>query len=100
MSPSDRYSRTAIALHWLIALAVIGQFAWGWWMQDIPKQPPGPRVDAFNLHKSIGLTILALMCVRVALALAASGAAAAGDAALAGEARAERRTCCSTSRCS
>jgi cytochrome b561 len=65
MSSSDRYSRTAIALHWLIALAVIVQFTWGWWMQDIPKQPPGPRVDAFNLHKSVGLTILALMCVRV-----------------------------------
>ena len=65
MSPSDRYSGTAIGLHWLIALAVVGQFAWGWWMQDIPKQPPGPRVDAFNVHKSVGLTILALMCVRL-----------------------------------
>ena len=64
MSSSDRYSRTAIALHWLIAVAVIVQFGWGWWMQGIAKQPPGPRVDAFNLHKSIGLTILALMCVR------------------------------------
>ena len=66
MSPSDRYSRTAIALHWLIALAVIGQFAWGWWMQDIPKQPPGPRVDAFNLHKSIGISVLLLVAVRLA----------------------------------
>jgi cytochrome b561 len=62
---SDRYTRTAIALHWLIAVAVIAQFAWGWWMQDIPKQPPGPRVDAFNLHKSIGLTLLALMTLRL-----------------------------------
>ena len=60
-----RYSSTAIALHWAIAVLVIGQFAWGWWMQDIPKQPVGPRVDAFNLHKSVGLTILALMAVRV-----------------------------------
>ena len=65
MPPSDRYTRTAIALHWLIAVAVIVQFGWGWWMQDIPKQPVGPRVDAFNLHKSLGLTILALMCIRV-----------------------------------
>jgi cytochrome b561 len=52
-------------LHWLIALAVVVQFAWGWWMQGIPKQPPGMRVDAFNLHKSVGLTILALMAVRL-----------------------------------
>jgi len=65
MSASDRYTRTAIALHWAIAVLVIVQFAWGWWMQGIPKQPVGPRVDAFNLHKSIGMTILALMVVRI-----------------------------------
>jgi len=65
MPTADRYTRTAIALHWLIAILVIAQFAWGWWMQGIPKQPMGPRVDAFNLHKSIGMTILALMIVRI-----------------------------------
>ena len=65
MLHSDRYTRTAIALHWMIALAVIVQFTWGWWMQGIPKQPPGMRVDAFNLHKSVGLTILTLMTVRL-----------------------------------
>ena len=65
MPPSDRYDRTAIALHWLIAIAVVAQFAWGWWMQGIAKQPSGPRVDAFNLHKSVGLTLLALMLLRL-----------------------------------
>ena len=65
MPHSERYTRTAITLHWLIALAVIVQFTWGWWMQGIPKQPPGMRVDAFNLHKSVGLTLLALMTVRM-----------------------------------
>jgi cytochrome b561 len=68
MQASDsgtRYTRTAIALHWLIAILVIVQFSWGWWMQEIPKQPVGPRVDAFNLHKSVGMTILALMVVRI-----------------------------------
>jgi cytochrome b561 len=49
----------------MIALAVIVQFTWGWWMQGIPKQPPGMRVDAYNLHKSVGLTILALMTMRL-----------------------------------
>lgn len=69
MPPSDpppRYTRTAIVLHWLIAILVIGQFALGWWMQEIPKQPAGPRVDAFNLHKSIGITLFALMALRLA----------------------------------
>jgi len=65
MSPSDRYTRTAIVLHWLIALAVVVQVSWGWTMQAIPKQPPGLRADAFNVHKSIGLTILALMVLRL-----------------------------------
>jgi len=60
-----QYTRTAIVLHWLIAILVIGQFAWGWWMQDIPKQPVGPRVDAFNLHKSAGMVLLALMALRL-----------------------------------
>jgi len=63
---TSRYTRTSIALHWLIAVLVIGQFAWGWWMQEIPKQPVGPRVDAFNLHKSVGMTIFLLMALRLA----------------------------------
>jgi len=65
MPQSTRYTRTAIALHWLIAIAVVLQFTWGWWMQTIAKAPPGPRADAFNLHKSIGLTLLALMLIRL-----------------------------------
>jgi cytochrome b561 len=71
MSPSDeRYTTTSIALHWLIAVAVVIQFAWGWVMQEIPKQPPGLRADAFNLHKSIGLALLALTLVRLAWRIA------------------------------
>ncbi len=71
MSGSDlRYTRVAVALHWIIALLVIVQFAWGWWMQEIPKQPVGPRVDAFNAHKSMGMVILALMLARLGWRLA------------------------------
>ena len=61
----DRYTTTAIALHWIVAIVVVGQFAWGWWMQGIAKDPVGPRVDAFNLHKSVGLVLLALMLFRL-----------------------------------
>ena len=63
---NERYTTTAIALHWLIALIVIIQITLGWWMQEIPKDPVGPRVNAFNLHKSIGLTVLLLMVARLA----------------------------------
>ena len=62
---SARYTRTAVALHWLIAALFIGQFAWGWLMQEIPKSPPGLRADAFNVHKSIGLCLLGLMLFRL-----------------------------------
>ena len=62
----DRYSTTAIVLHWLIAVAVVAQIGFGWWMLQISKDPVGPRVNAFNLHKSIGLTLLALVAIRLA----------------------------------
>jgi cytochrome b561 len=62
---ATRYTTTAIVLHWLIAAAVIGLIGWGWWMQTIPKLPVGPRVDAYNLHKSMGMTVLLLMLVRI-----------------------------------
>ena len=61
----QRYTTTARLLHWAIALIVAGQFALGWWMQSIPKSPPGARADAFNLHKSVGLLLLALMALRI-----------------------------------
>jgi len=53
-------------MHWAIAAAVVGLMVLGWWMQTIAKQPVGPRADAYNLHKSIGLVALLLMAVRLA----------------------------------
>jgi cytochrome b561 len=66
MPTSERYTPLAVVLHWLVAAIVAGQFALGWLMQEIAKQPPGPRAAAFNLHKSIGLVVLALMLARIA----------------------------------
>ncbi|MCE3001833.1 MAG: cytochrome b [Xanthomonadaceae bacterium] len=55
-------------LHWAIALGVIGLLAVGWWMGDLPN---GPRkIEIYKLHKSVGLTVLALMTLRIALRLA------------------------------
>ncbi len=61
-----RYTTTAIVLHWLVSVAVIGTIALAWWMLSIPKSPSGPRLAAFNLHKSIGITIFLVMLVRLA----------------------------------
>jgi cytochrome b561 len=59
------YDRIAVSLHWLIAAGVVAQIALGWWMIDIPKLPAGVRASWFNLHKSIGLTLAALIVVRI-----------------------------------
>ena len=87
MNPSStRYTKTARILHWLIALAIFGMFALGWYMSDLPKEAPkqmaydlfdwgvftwqlseevSPRTFYFNLHKSIGVTIFALVLFRI-----------------------------------
>ena len=59
------YTRVAIVLHWVLALALIGQFGFGLWMEEIPKDPPGVRAFWFNLHKSFGLVIGLLVLWRM-----------------------------------
>jgi cytochrome b561 len=63
----DRYNAVAIALHWLIALAIIVMLIAGLWMTKAIDDPKS-RVAAFQvfqLHKSTGLTILALSLFRL-----------------------------------
>jgi len=83
---STRYTKTAVVLHWLIAIFIIVMFILGWFMADIPKDAPKqmaydvldlgiytwqlaeaatPRTFYFNLHKSLGLTIFALIALRI-----------------------------------
>jgi cytochrome b561 len=64
-STMDRYSRAAVALHWLLAIALFVELALGWWMQGVPKSPPGIRAEWFNLHKSIGITVALLLPLRI-----------------------------------
>ncbi len=59
-----RYTRIAMLLHWLTVLAVTGLFAIGWYMVDLPKGPL--RGYWFALHKSIGLSLAALIVLRLA----------------------------------
>ena len=63
--PRPRYDRVAIALHWLIGVALLGQIAFGFLLDEIaPRGTPG-RSGTINLHKSIGLVLLALIVVRL-----------------------------------
>ena len=58
-----RYSSTAMALHWLLALAIVGAFSLGLYMADLPFSPQ--RVKLYNWHKWAGVTILALSALRL-----------------------------------
>ena len=60
----QRYATVAILLHWLIAAAIIFQIILGWRMGDGPKGPITYAI--FQLHKSIGITILLLSVGRLA----------------------------------
>jgi len=60
----ERYTRTAMTLHWLIALAVLGQIAFGWYLQFIPRGAPD-RTVFVNFHKSTGLVIGLLIVLRL-----------------------------------
>ncbi|MGR8921374.1 MAG: cytochrome b [Gammaproteobacteria bacterium] len=59
-----KYTGTAIALHWVSALAVFGLIGLGWFMVDLPKGPD--RGYFFALHKSIGLSVFVLVVLRIA----------------------------------
>lgn len=59
-----RYDNGAIALHWLIAAAVLLNIGLGLYMGDIPRGDP-LKFAIVNLHKSVGLTVLVLSVLRV-----------------------------------
>ena len=65
MTPNEHcYDNVAIAAHWLLALAIVGNFALGVSMHDLPISPT--RLRLFNWHKWTGITILALSALRLA----------------------------------
>ncbi len=57
------YTRTAIALHWLLALMIAVSFGVGWTISDLPFSPT--RLKLFNWHKWAGITILLLSGLRL-----------------------------------
>lgn len=59
---SPRYDRFAISLHWLLAFALMGVFAVGLYMADLPFSMQ--RLKLFNYHKWAGMTVLALTVLR------------------------------------
>ena len=58
-----RWGQVSIALHWLTALLVIGLAVVGLVMTELPNS--ALKVQIYALHKSFGLTVLALAVLRL-----------------------------------
>jgi cytochrome b561 len=59
----DRYTRTAIVFHWVIAALVIGNIALAWTFKTWDDRPWTQYVT--NTHKTIGITVLGLALMRL-----------------------------------
>jgi cytochrome b561 len=58
-----QYTGTAKALHWLMALLIIGLFALGQYMSDLSMSPR--KLLLYSWHKWVGVTVFFLLLVRI-----------------------------------
>lgn len=62
---TDKYTKIAIILHWLIGLSIVALLIIGLVMGEKDLLPTPMRFAAFQLHKSLGLTVLVLSVFRL-----------------------------------
>ena len=62
-----RYHPLARALHWVLALAIVGNFILGVYMSDLPFSPA--RLQYYSWHKWAGVMVLAFSAVRLVVRL-------------------------------
>lgn len=67
---ANRYTSTAIALHWLVATAIFVLFCFGFYMAGLPLSPT--KLKLYSWHKWAGVTVFLLIAVRFAWRLAHS----------------------------
>lgn len=58
-----RYHPVAVALHWVLGLALVGIFLLGLYMSDLPFSPQ--RLQYYSWHKWAGVVVLTLSFVRL-----------------------------------
>jgi cytochrome b561 len=63
MPPAARYGLTAMVLHWLLALMILGSLGVGLYMTGLALTPT--RLKLYNWHKWAGMTILVLSALRL-----------------------------------
>jgi cytochrome b561 len=60
----QRYTPAAIALHWIVAVLIIGNLCFGLYLVGLALSPQKLRL--FSYHKWVGVTILILAAARLA----------------------------------
>lgn len=58
----EAYSKGSKWLHWLVAILVLLMLSFGFFLDDLPESY---QSTAFMMHKSLGITIFFLMCIRL-----------------------------------
>lgn len=59
----QKLSPLSIALHWLVAIGIIGMIFYGQYIEGLPSGPD--KWQGIGLHKSIAMILLALIVVRI-----------------------------------
>ena len=67
-----RYTAVAVVLHWAIAAAILVNLGLGWWMHHAieQKETVARAIAGYQLHKSVGITVLMLTLLRLGWRLA------------------------------
>jgi cytochrome b561 len=63
VAAAQRYTPAAIALHWLAALLIAFNLAFGLYLVDLPLSPQ--KLRYFSYHKWVGVTVFALSAARL-----------------------------------
>jgi cytochrome b561 len=61
--PDPHYTRTAVGLHWAVAGLVFAALFMGWTMTSMAVSPL--RLNVYNWHKWVGVTVLGLALLRL-----------------------------------
>jgi cytochrome b561 len=61
---NGRYDPVAVALHWILVVAILCQIALGLYLGEVPRGTPA-RTVWVNFHKSVGITLGALILFRL-----------------------------------
>ncbi len=69
---ADRYGAVAVSMHWVVAVAVIGLFALGYWMVDLTYYDDWYK-RAPDIHRSVGILLFGLMVLRLCWRLVNAG---------------------------